>query len=66
MNKRTFDLTYDQIDKIVVEELEWQKAYLEEELKNFYTGAKFVHPEDAENHIEDLASVKRTLRMYTV
>jgi hypothetical protein len=66
MSKKTIELTYDQIDKIVVEELEWQKAYFEEELKNFYTGAKFVHPEDAETHIEDLAAVKRLLRWWTV
>lgn len=66
MSKRTFELTYDQIDQIVVEELKWQQKYFEDELENFYTKKKFVHPEDAQTYIEDLAAVKRLLRMYTV
>jgi hypothetical protein len=65
MSKRTVELSYDMIDKIMVEELEWQLNYLKDEISKHAKGG-WVHPDDLEQYIQDYAATKRVLERYTV
>jgi hypothetical protein len=53
------------IDKIMVEELEWQLNYLKDEISKHAKGG-WVHPDDLEQYIQDYAATKRVLERYTV
>ena len=63
MSKRTFELTYDQIEQIFVEEIEWQLHYIDGEIANFKSGV-FVHQGDIDRYLEDRVALKRVLGMY--
>lgn len=65
MSKRTVELSYDMIDKIMVEELEWQLNYFKDEIIKHAQGG-WVHPDDLDAFIQDYAATKRVLERYTV
>jgi len=63
MSKVIVELGYDTIDSVIVQELESQIKYFQDEIIKHAKGG-WVHPEDLETYILDYAAMKRVLERY--
>lgn len=63
MRKVIVELGFDTVDSIIVQELENQIKYFQEEITKYAHGG-WVHPEDLETYILDYAAMKRVLERY--